>query len=382
VTGQASYLYDGDGNLARGIVNGVVTFYPGRHYNRAVDGANVTVKKFYTLGSTTVAVRTVQGSNDTLNWILGDHLGSTTVTANADGTWNSEIKYTAFGEVRASYGLTPTEYRYTGQLEQAELGLIYFVARFYDPVLTHFVQADTLIPDPGDPLAWDRYAYGLNNPIRYSDPSGHAADAGGGAATMGEDFWKKKIKTLNNFSVINTKTISTNIYIGQNPKIRDVDYYSDYLNDPVVSSRSIIPLIPQAIDFASRFQTILPIEEVQVEPNVSVSMDIDYHVGDVYTVNQVRVANFTNSDLLIGKAYATIGDKIIIINLSPSFAPPGRTSILELQRGGVDLIPQMSIKKSTTFTFLLRCYDCLMMNGYPLAYNWYPEIGIQGNNIQ
>jgi len=103
---------------------------------------------------------------------------------NADGTWNSEIKYrgappegafpaggTAFGEVRASYGLTPTEYRYTGQLEQAELGLIYFVARFYDPVLTHFVQADTIIPDPGDPLAWDRYAYGLNNPYLYDTNS-------------------------------------------------------------------------------------------------------------------------------------------------------------------------------------------------------------------
>jgi len=175
VTGQASYLYDGDGNLARGIVNGVVTFYPGRHYNRAVDGANVTVKKFYTLGSSTVAVRTVQGSNDTLNWILSDHLGSASVTANADGTWNSEIKYTAFGEVRASYGLTPTDYRYTGQLEQAELGLVYFVARFYDPVLTHFVQADTLIPDTGDPLAWDRYAYSSNNPVNYTDPSGHCA---------------------------------------------------------------------------------------------------------------------------------------------------------------------------------------------------------------
>ena len=48
VTGQASYLYDGNGNLARGIVNGVGTFYPGRHNNREVDGANVTVKKFYT----------------------------------------------------------------------------------------------------------------------------------------------------------------------------------------------------------------------------------------------------------------------------------------------------------------------------------------------
>jgi len=39
----------------------VVTFYPGRHNNREVDGTTVTVKKFYTLGSTTVAVRTVLG---------------------------------------------------------------------------------------------------------------------------------------------------------------------------------------------------------------------------------------------------------------------------------------------------------------------------------
>jgi len=36
-------MYDGDGNLARGIVNGVVTFYPGRQTNRAVDGVNVTM---------------------------------------------------------------------------------------------------------------------------------------------------------------------------------------------------------------------------------------------------------------------------------------------------------------------------------------------------
>ena len=167
------HIYDNDGNLARGIVNGVMTFYPGRHYNREVDGANVTVKKFYTLGSSTVAVRTVQGSNDTLNWILSDHLGSASVTANADGTWNSEIKYTAFGEVRASYGLTPTEYRYTGQLEQASINLYWYRSRWFDGELAHFIQADSLIPDPGDPLAWDRYAYGFNNPLNYNDPSGH-----------------------------------------------------------------------------------------------------------------------------------------------------------------------------------------------------------------
>ena len=30
------------------------------------------------------------------------------------------------------------------------------------------------MPGAGNPLAWDRYAYTLNNPVRYTDPSGHS----------------------------------------------------------------------------------------------------------------------------------------------------------------------------------------------------------------
>ena len=132
-----------------------------------------TVKKFYTMGSTTVAVRTVSGAEDVFNWILVDHLGSSAVTANDDGSWNSEIKYTAFGEVRASNGLTPTEYRYTGQLEQNSLGLYFYVARWYDPYLNHFIQADTYVPEAGNAKAFDRYGYAINDPINFNDPTGH-----------------------------------------------------------------------------------------------------------------------------------------------------------------------------------------------------------------
>ncbi len=102
------------------------------------------------------------------------------MTANEDGTWNSEIRYTAFGEVRWKDGVTPTDYRYTGQLEQAEVGLYYYVARFYDPEIAHFVQADTVVPEPGNAAAWDRFAYVRNNPIRYNDPLGR--DVGCSAA--------------------------------------------------------------------------------------------------------------------------------------------------------------------------------------------------------
>jgi hypothetical protein len=41
-------------------------------------------------------------------------------------------------------------------------------------VLARFISADTIVPDPANPQALNRYAYVLNNPLRYTDPSGHA----------------------------------------------------------------------------------------------------------------------------------------------------------------------------------------------------------------
>jgi RHS repeat-associated protein len=72
-----------------------------------------------------------------------------------------------------------TNRRYTGQFRESSLGgvegLYYFNARWVDVSLARFAQADSIIPDPGNPQAWDRFAYGLNNSIRYTDPTGHLA---------------------------------------------------------------------------------------------------------------------------------------------------------------------------------------------------------------
>jgi hypothetical protein len=53
---------------------------------------------------------------------------------------------------------------------------MYFNARWVDPELGRFAQADSIIPAAGDSQAWDRYAYGLNNPVRYKDSAGHCAE--------------------------------------------------------------------------------------------------------------------------------------------------------------------------------------------------------------
>ena len=86
------------------------------------------------------------------------------------------LLYKPWGETRYSSGSTPTSYRFTGQREDVTIGLYFYNNRYYDPMLGRFTQADTIVPNPGNPQSLNRYAYVLNNPLAYTDPTGHFTD--------------------------------------------------------------------------------------------------------------------------------------------------------------------------------------------------------------
>ena len=50
---------------------------------------------------------------------------------------------------------------------------MFYNARYYDAYLNRFIQADTIVPNPYNPQDFNRYTYTRNNPLRYTDPSGH-----------------------------------------------------------------------------------------------------------------------------------------------------------------------------------------------------------------
>jgi RHS repeat-associated protein len=66
-------------------------------------------------------------------------------------------------------------YQFTGQRREAGLGLYFYQARWYDPVVGRFLQADTIVPELGDPQSLNRYTYAKNSPLVYNDPTGHIA---------------------------------------------------------------------------------------------------------------------------------------------------------------------------------------------------------------
>jgi RHS repeat-associated protein len=109
----------------------------------------------------------------TLYWLLTDHLGPAAITAYSSGRRKAELRYKAWGETRYTYGTTPTAYKFTGQRLDESTGLYYYGARYYDAALGRFVQADTIVPEPGNPQDLNRYSYVRNNPLRYIDPTGH-----------------------------------------------------------------------------------------------------------------------------------------------------------------------------------------------------------------
>jgi RHS repeat-associated protein len=165
---SANFVYNGDGKRVKSVMNmgtgSTTTYFVGSHY----EVANGVVTKYYYAGSQRIALRT----NGTLNYLLGDHFGSTSLTTDANGVVISELRYKAWGETRYASGTTPTKYQYTGQYSYtADFGLHFYNARWYDISLSRFAQADTIVPRGIQ--GYDRYAYTNNNPLRYTDPSGH-----------------------------------------------------------------------------------------------------------------------------------------------------------------------------------------------------------------
>jgi RHS repeat-associated protein len=105
--------------------------------------------------------------------MLGDHLGSTVLVVNSSGGVVARKLYKAWGEERYASGSLGTKYEYTGQRSDNYVNLLWYNSRWYDPYITQFTQPDQIIPDPTNPLDFNRYSYVRYNPIRFNDPTGH-----------------------------------------------------------------------------------------------------------------------------------------------------------------------------------------------------------------
>ena len=95
---------------------------------------------YYYSGNQRIAMRT--GGEAYL--LFGDHLGSSSVVMNANGEVVEKAFYLPWGGTRGEEAITSTDYGYTGQMKEGDI--YYYGARYYDPAIGRFMQADTIVP--------------------------------------------------------------------------------------------------------------------------------------------------------------------------------------------------------------------------------------------
>ena len=118
-----------------------------------------------------------------------DHLGNITGLVNESGTEIYSAEFDAWGQRTVTHsgtavitpGFLPTSSSasnymplrgYTGHEHYMECGLIDMNGRMYDPLTARFLSPDPYVQMPDNPQNFNRYAYCLNNPLMYTDPSG------------------------------------------------------------------------------------------------------------------------------------------------------------------------------------------------------------------
>jgi RHS repeat-associated protein len=188
-----NYTYDADGRRVKRIISGVETWQiygiGGELLAEYAAGTapSAAQKEYGYRGGQLLVVWDGSETGDRqLQWLVQDHLGSTRMVVDRSGSLGGIRRhdFDPFGKelsagvgIRSAalgYGDDGVRQKYTGHERDAETGLDFAQARYFASLQGRFTSVDpTLLSVNGtNPQTWNRYAYVLNNPLRYADPLG------------------------------------------------------------------------------------------------------------------------------------------------------------------------------------------------------------------
>ena len=176
--GAASYTYDGDGQrITRSTAAGQTIYVrdpQGEVIAEYSSTGQLLAEYAYVDGQRLCKItHDAQGVEHRV-YYHQDVVGTPVAETNESGQVLVRANYTPFGE-EVIPGAASDPHKFTGKELDDESGLYYFGARYYDAYLGRFVSVDEADGDNTHPQGWNRYAYALNNPLRYEDPNGDTA---------------------------------------------------------------------------------------------------------------------------------------------------------------------------------------------------------------
>jgi RHS repeat-associated protein len=163
----ASFTYDGSGRRSTKTASGITTtfVYDGVQFLEERPGVGGMNRYVYGPGIDRALASSAAGVS---SYFVADHLGSVVRATDASGATTLTREYDPWGN--PLQGSATSGYSFTGREWDAQTGLYYYRARYYDPILGRFVAED-----PAGLAGSDHgslYAYASNAPVRLIDPAG------------------------------------------------------------------------------------------------------------------------------------------------------------------------------------------------------------------
>lgn len=182
----ATYIYDANGQRVRKTVGGVSTDFLRDVSNNVVAEWSSTCSCWSVIHVYANNGLLAEYWNSTTYFVHKDHLGSTRLITDLNKAVVDSLDYLPYGMQIA--GGTFTTHKFTGKERDAESGLDHFDFRKYNSALGRWMS-----PDPAGaafanlsvPQSWNLYSYVLNNPLRFTDPTGLYCYYG----DTGDDGW-------------------------------------------------------------------------------------------------------------------------------------------------------------------------------------------------
>jgi RHS repeat-associated protein len=115
----------------------------------------------------------VTAMSDEMGKVVGLASGGANATAMGYDAWGARRNPDGTSADSSSLPLQSGHREYTGHETIPSVGLVNMNGRVYDPELGRFLSPDPNVQFVADLQSYNRYSYALNNPLRYTDPTGY-----------------------------------------------------------------------------------------------------------------------------------------------------------------------------------------------------------------
>ena len=175
---SASYDYNESGIRNKKTVNGVTTTFQLAGSMIVSENRNGNIIQYYYNEAGSVIGFRYNGNDYFFRRTVN---GDIIAILNTSGEVVVTYEYDPWGNILSTSGSmaatlgADNPFRYRGYYYDTESGLYYLQTRYYDPAVGRFINADGFTSTGQGFLGNNMYAYCLNNPISYTDPSGRAS---------------------------------------------------------------------------------------------------------------------------------------------------------------------------------------------------------------